>query len=164
MSSQDTAAPTARTGQDAQSDSEEFVTVMIGDQWFGIPVLTVQDVLGPQHIAPIPLAPPEVAGSLNLRGRIVTALDPRVRLGLPKRDDEKSGMSVVVEHEGELYSLLIDTVGDVLNLPADRFERNPTTLDTRWREISAGIYRLDERLLIVMDVARLLGFGKAEAA
>lgn len=164
MSNSDAAPSTARTGQDAQSDHEEFVTVMIDDQWFGIPVLTVQDVLGPQQIAPIPLAPPEVAGSLNLRGRIVTAINPKVRLGLPKRDAEDSDMSVVVEHEGELYSLLIDTVGDVLSLPADRFERNPTTLDTRWREISAGIYRLDERLLIVMDVARLLGFSKSEAA
>jgi purine-binding chemotaxis protein CheW len=63
-----------------------------------------------------------------------------------------------------LYSLLIDTVGDVLKLPADRFERNPATLSTRWREISAGIYRLDECLLVVMDVARVLGFSKAEAA
>lgn len=153
-----------RSAQDSQSDHQEFVTVMIDDQWFGIPVLTVQDVLGPQHIAAIPLASPEVAGSLNLRGRIVTALDPRVRLGLPKRTDETPDMSVVVEHEGELYSLLIDTVGDVLNLPDDRLERNPATLDNRWREISAGIYRLDERLLVVMDVARLLGFSKADAA
>lgn len=164
MSSKIAADSGVQTGKNTQPENQEFVTVMIDGQWFGIPVLTVQDVLGPQYIAPIPLAPPEVAGSLNLRGRIVTAIDPRVRLGLPKRDDEKPGMSVVVEHEGELYSLLIDGVGDVLDLPADRFERNPTTLTTRWREISAGIYRLDERLLVVMDVARLLGFGKAEAA
>lgn len=164
MSSNDTANPEAPTTLGAPSDHQEFVTVMIDNQWFGIPVLTVQDVLGPQHIAPIPLAPPEVAGSLNLRGRIVTAIDPRVRLGLPKRDDDKSEMSVVVEHDGELYSMLIDSVGDVLSLPLDRFERNPATLDSRWLEISAGIYRLDERLLVVMDVARLLGFSKAEAA
>lgn len=148
----------------AQGDHDEFVTVMIGDQWFGIPVLTVQDVLGTQHIAPIPLAPPEVAGSLNLRGRIVTAFDPRVRLGLSKRDDIESMMSVVVEHEGELYSLLVDTVGEVLNLPVDRFEPNPATLDSRWREMSAGVYPLDDRLLVVMDVARLLNSDRVEAA
>ncbi len=147
-----------------RSDHDEFVTVMIEDQWFGIPVLTVQDVLGTQRIAPVPLAPPGVAGSLNLRGRIVTAVDPRVRLGLPQRDDRASMMSVVVEYGGELYSLLIDTVGEVLDLPEDRFERNPATLDDRWRGVSAGIYRLDDRLLVVLDVARLLEIGQAEAA
>ena len=81
----------------------EYVTMTIGGQWFGIPVLSVQDVLGPQNIAMIPLAPPEVAGSLNLRGRIVTAIDPRVRLGLPDREEDATVMSVVVEHLG--YSL-----------------------------------------------------------
>jgi len=157
-----------RPGNDAAplspEDRAEYVTVSIGGEWFGIPVLTVQDVLGPQHIAPIPLAPPEVAGSLNLRGRIVTAIDPRVRLNLPGREDEARAMSVVVEHKGELYSLLIDSVGEVLDLPADRFERNPATLDARWREVSVGIYRLDDRLLVVMDVARLLDVGRKEAA
>ncbi len=161
MSDQPATSPEA-TAECAQSDHREFVTVMINDQWFGIPVSTVRDVLGAQEIARIPLAPAEVAGSLNLRGRIVTAIDPRVRLGLPNRD--ASGMGVVVEHDGELYSFLIDSVGEVLNLPADRYERNPATLDSRWREISAGIYRLDDRLLVVMDVARLLNFDAAEAA
>lgn len=145
-------------------EHDEFVTVMIDGQWFGIPVLTVQDVLGTQKIAQIPLAPPEVAGSLNLRGRIVTAVDPRVRLGLPKREDGETEMGVVVEHGGELYSLMIDSVGEVLKLPAERFERNPATLGAKWRDVSAGVYRLDDRLLVVMDVARLLNFGRSEAA
>ncbi len=73
-------------------------------------------------------------------------------------------MSVVVEHDGDLYSLLIDSVGEVLNLPADRYERNPATLDSRWRDISAGISRLEDRLVVVLDVARLLDFGVAYAA
>ena len=136
----------------------------IDDQWFGIPVQNVQDVLGTQNIARIPLAPPEVAGSLNLRGRIVTAIDPRVRLGLPERAADASVMSIVVEHCDDLYSLLIDQVGEVLNLPADRFERNPASLDGRWRDISAGVYRLDDRLMIVMDVERLLDFDKSMVA
>ena len=154
----------AAAGDGAQSDNREFVTVILDGQWFGIPVLTVQDVLGPRQIARIPISPPEVAGSLNLRGRIVTAIDPRVRLGLPERSEGGTGMSVVVEHDGDLYSLLIDSVGEVLNLPARRFERNPATLDSRWRNVSAGIYRLDDRLLVVLDVARLLDFGVSEAA
>lgn len=142
----------------------EYVTMTIGSQWFGIPVLSVQDVLGPQKIAMIPLAPPEVAGSLNLRGRIVTAIDPRVRLGLPPRDENETVMSVVVEHLGELYSLLIDQVGEVLKLPSSRFEHNPASLDPRWRDISTGLYRLDDRLLIVIDIERLLNFDKSIAA
>ena len=88
--------------EDKNGEQLEYVTMTIGGQWFGIPVLGVRDVLGPQNIAMIPLAPPEVAGSLNLRGRIVTAIDPRVRLGLPKREENETVMSVVVEHLGEL--------------------------------------------------------------
>lgn len=144
--------------------THEFVTMTIAGQLFGIPVLTVQDVLGPQKITRIPLAPREVAGALNLRGRIVTAIDVRLRLDLEPRDADDRGMSVVVEHKGELYSLMIDSVGEVLTLPAERFERNPPTLDTRWREVSGGIYRLDDQLLIVLEVDQLLDFTKAIAA
>ena len=150
--------------EDNNGEQLEYVTLTIGGQWFGIPVLSVQDVLGPQNIAMIPLAPPEVAGSLNLRGRIVTAIDPRVRLGLPKREENETVMSIVVEHLGELYSLLIDQVGEVLKLPSNRFEHNPASLDPRWREISTGIYRLDDRLVIVIDIERLLNFGTTLAA
>ena len=156
---------TAATGsKDIQSDQLEYVTMTIGGQWFGIPVFSVRDVLGPQKIAMIPLAPPEVAGSLNLRGRIVTAIDPRVRLGLPDREEGEQAMSVVVEYVGELYSLLIDQVGEVLKLPSNRFEHNPASLDARWRDISSGIYRLDDRLLIVIDIDRLLNFDNSIAA
>lgn len=144
--------------------NQEFVTLTIGGQLFGIPVLTVQDVLGPQKITKIPLAPPEVAGALNLRGRIVTAIDVRCRLNLPPLPADQQGMSIVVEHHGEPYSLMIDSVGEVLNLPAETFERSPATLNPRWREVSAGIYRLDGRLLVVLDVGRLLQFANVEAA
>ena len=144
-------------------DHEEFVTMFIEGQMFGIPVLLVQDVLGPQKITRIPLAPPEVAGSLNLRGRIVTAIDVRLRLRLPRKKEQGESMSVVVDLKGELYSLRVDSVGEVLSLPAAKFERNPPTLDPLWREFSTGIYRLDGKLLVVLDVPRLLDFTKAEA-
>lgn len=143
---------------------EDFVTMYIEGQLFGIPVLVVQDVLGPQKITRIPLAPPEVAGSLNLRGRIVTAIDVRMRLQLPrKKAPTGEGMSVVVDMKGELYSLRVDQVGEVLSLPAAKFERNPPTMDPLWREFSTGIYRLDDKLLVVLDVPRLLDFTKSEA-
>jgi purine-binding chemotaxis protein CheW len=148
----------------ATGGSSEYVTVTIGGQLFGIPVLSVQDVLGPQKITRIPLAPPEIAGALNLRGRIVTAVDVRRRLHLPPRPAGEQGMSVVVEHRGEPYSLMIDSVGEVLALPDESFERNPLTLNPRWREVSGGIYRLDGRLLVVLEVERLLTFQGASSA
>lgn len=137
----------------------EFVTATIGGQLFGIPVLTVQDVLGPQRLARIPLAPPQVAGALNMRGRIVTAIDLRVSLGLPPAERDKQ-MSIVVDHKGELYSLLIDEVGEVLALDAERLEPNPPTLKASWREVSNGIYRLDGQLMVVLQVERLLDFDR----
>jgi len=144
--------------------SRDYVTMTIADQLFGIPVLAVQDVLGPQRITRIPLSPPEVAGALNLRGRIVTAIDVRRRLALPARAADNPGMSVVVDHKGELYSLIVDAVGEVMSLPSDAFERNPTTLDPRWREVSGGIYRLKGKLLVVLGVSNLLEIRRAEAA
>ena len=142
--------------------NDDFVTMTIADQLFGIPVLQVQDVLGHQKITRIPLAPPEVAGSLNLRGRIVTAIDVRLRLGLRASEKGKPGMSIVVDHKGELYSLMVDSVGEVLSLSSNDFERNPATMDIRWRDLSTGIYRLNNTLLVVLDVSRLLNFANLE--
>jgi purine-binding chemotaxis protein CheW len=144
--------------------SHDYVSIFIAGQMFGIPVLQVQDVLGPQRITRIPLAPPEVAGSLNLRGRIVTAIDVRTRLKLPKNSDGKDSMSVVVDQGGEQYSLLVDNVGEVLSLTSGTYERNPATLDPAWREVSKGIHRLDGNLLIILDVARLLDFATSADA
>ena len=152
-----------RPGADlASPETQDFVTMIIEGQLFGIPVLTVQDVLGAQKITRIPLAPREVAGSLNLRGRIVTAIDVRLRLDLARRVEDAKCMSVVVDMAGELYSLMVDSVGEVLSLPAAKFERNPPTLDLKWREFSLGIYRLEEKLLVVLDVAKLLDFTRSE--
>jgi len=156
-----TAIAVARPGALATTASADFLTLTIAGQRFGLPVASVQDVLGPQKITRIPLSPPEIAGALNLRGRIVTAVDIRRRLGLPAA--EAGGMSVVVEHHGEPYSLMIDSVSEVLSLPAQAFEANPPTLNPRWREVSAGIYRLNEGLLVVLEIDRLLDFSRAAA-
>jgi purine-binding chemotaxis protein CheW len=150
-------------GVDAFADTEDFVTFIIAEQLFGIPVLKVQDVLSAHNITRIPLAPPEIAGSLNLRGRIVTAMDVRLRLGLPPRESSVS-MSIVAEHEGELYSLMVDSVGEVLALKSSDWERNPPTLDPKFRDYSLGIYRLDKKLLVVLDVNRLLDYDRVQAA
>ncbi len=159
-----TPAPTAASGNAAAALGDEasrmVLTLTVAGQLCGVPVLAVRDVLGAQTITRIPLAPREIAGSLNLRGRIVTAVDLRLRLGLPPRGEGAGKpMSVVVEHGGELYSLLADQVGEVLSLnPADRAP-NPPTLHTSWREMSQGVHRLGGQLLVLLDVERLLDIG-----
>ncbi|MGB0682897.1 MAG: chemotaxis protein CheW [Magnetovibrionaceae bacterium] len=135
---------------------DDYVTFVVADQLFGIPVLQVQDILTPDRIASIPLAPPQVKGSINLRGRIVTVIDVRTCLGLPKLEDDSECMGVTVEHHNELYTLLVDGVGDVVSLAADIFESNPSTLDPLWREFANGVFRLDKRLMVVLDVDRIL--------
>lgn len=142
---------------DTTSTKKDYLEMHVSGQKFGVPVLQVQDVLREQNVTRVPLAPREVAGSLNLRGRIVTAIDVRRRLGLPDAPEAYTGMSVVVEHNDELFSLIIDSVGDVLSLENNQLEKNPGTLDPSWRDISNGIYQLESELLVLMDVAKLLG-------
>lgn len=142
--------------------SSTFVTMSVHGQLCGIPVLKVRDVIASPAMTPIPMAPPEVAGSLNLRGRIVTAIDLRRRLRLPAvSDNGHATMSVVVEQQGELYSLIVDTVRGVIELDADNLEPNPPTLGAVWRDVSAGIYRLQPDLLVVLNTDRVLAVGPA---
>ena len=148
----------------SSTSRRDFVTIKLAGQTLGIPVLAVQDVLNPQKITKIPLAPEWVAGVLNLRGRIVTAIDLRRRLGLPRADEKIRSMSVVVDFYGEAYSLQIDSVGEVLSLEDNLFEHNPVTLEARWRDVSHGIYRLDKELLVILDVEKLLNSENAAKA
>lgn len=136
-------------------ETEDFVTFQIEDQLFGIPVLNVQDILKPEKIASIPLAPPEIKGSINLRGRIVTVIDVRVRLGLAPGDAIDS-MGVTVERDHDLYTLLVDKIGDVMSLPVDSFDKAPDTLDAKWRHFAVNVVRLENRLLVVLDVEKML--------
>jgi len=139
--------------------TEEYVTVMIGQQLFGLPIGRVQDVFMPDAITKVPLASPEIAVVLNLRGRIVTAINMRRRLGLPVNEDNSNLHAVGVEQGGEAYGLVIDSVGEVLNLPVDRLDSNPVNLDRRWAGVSAGVFRLDGQLLVILDIDRVLAFG-----
>lgn len=131
-----------------------LVSIQLCDATFGVPVLQVQDVVAETPLNLVPLAPPEVAGVMNLRGRIVTAIDMRRRLGLPPREGRH--MSVIVEHRNELYALIVDDVGDVLWLASADRELVPVTVDARWRSICAGLHRLENSLLLVLDVEATL--------
>ena len=153
-----------KTSSGSTEAPRDYESMTVAGQLFGIPVLTVQDVFMPERMARVPLASAEIAGVLNLRGRIVTAIDMRRRLRLPPREKGAAAMNVVVDRSGELYSLIVDSVGEVLSLPAEQFERNPSTLEPTWREVSVGVYRLENGLMVVLDVERLLDIKRAEAA
>jgi len=142
-----------------QQNLTEYVTAMIGGQLFGLPILRVQDVFIPERLTRVPLAPPEIAGVLNLRGRIVTLIDLHRRFGLGQRGDGHAPMAIGVESRAESYGLLIDSVGEVLKLDDTAREPNPINLDARLARVSAGIFRMDGQLLIVVDVDRVLDIG-----
>ncbi len=133
----------------------EYVTATIGGQLFGLPIERVLDVFTPERLTRVPLAAPEIAGVLNLRGRIVTAIDMRRRLDLPPREGQ-SFMAIGIEHDGESYGLLVDQVGEVLKLPASRFDAVPANLDPAWAYLATGVHRLQEKLMVVLDVDRCL--------
>ncbi|WP_425403778.1 chemotaxis protein CheW [Hwanghaeella sp.] len=136
-------------------DEEQLVTMMVDDQLFGIPILKVQDIVEPSQITPVPCAPSAIAGVLNLRGRIVTVIDLRELLGA-KEDEARRQMSVTIEHKGDLYTLLVDSIGDVRSLPKRDFDKPPATLDENMRRLCSGVFRLEDNLLVVLDVSRIL--------
>ena len=141
---------------------EVLVTLSVAGQLCGLPVQGVRDVLGPQSITRIPLALPEIAGSLNLRGKIVTAIDLRRRLGLPPAEAGAPCMSIVTEQGAELYALLVDQVTEVLTLPVSGIERVPPNLPAAWRHFGTGVHRLADRLMVVLDLGRVLDLAPSE--
>lgn len=150
---------------DAANESfNEYVTAVIGGQVFGLPILHVQDVFAVTRLTRVPLAPPEVAGLLNLRGRIVTLIDLRKRFGFDATSDDGPRMAIGIESSGESYGLLIDRIGEVMRLDAEAREPVPINLDPQLAEIATGVYRLDGRLLVVADVGRILSLGGMELA
>lgn len=149
----------ARPGPDATgfTESLDYVTVTIGEQLLGLPIGRVQDVFNTSRITPVPLAPPEIIGLLNLRGRVVTALCLRKRLG---REPLQSGgaelVAVGIDHGGEAYALIVDAVGEVIRLDHSTLESVPVHLDRAWASLAAGVHRLEDRLLVVLDIDAVL--------
>ena len=142
----------------------EYVTFTTAEQLFGLPIECVQDVFRPNSITRVPLAGPEIAGVLNLRGRIVTAIELRSRLGLSARDEGEVAMAIGIESKGESFGLLVDAVGEVLKLADDEREPNPINLDRNLGRVSSGVYRLDGHLLVVLDIERVLDLSPEAAA
>jgi len=137
-------------------DEEQLVTMTIDGQLYGIPILNVQDIVEPEQITPVPRSPSAIAGVLNLRGRIVTVLDLRKCLGDLTDDGPSTQMGVTVEHKHDLYTLLVDSIGDVRHLPRKDFDKPPVTLAESIRRVCSGIFQLEDDLLVVLDVQKIL--------
>jgi purine-binding chemotaxis protein CheW len=127
-------------------------TFKAGDRWLGIEVARVQEILRARPATPVPLAPPVVAGLVNLRGQIVTAVDLRRRLELAEQEQERDPAQVVVRGAEGAISLLVDEVGDVLEVAEEDFEPPPPTMTGGARELIAGAWKLPDRLLLALDV------------
>jgi purine-binding chemotaxis protein CheW len=136
----------------------------VGEQLFGLPISRVQDVFVLDRLTRVPLASPEIAGVLNLRGRIVTAIDLRRRLALGPLSQPRRRMAIGIEYRGESYGLLIDAIGEVIKLPLAEREDNPVNLEPQLARVSAGVHRLEDRLMVILDVDRVLDTPPQEAA
>jgi purine-binding chemotaxis protein CheW len=146
------------------ADGRQFCTFSVADHYFGLDVLRVQEVIRYQEMTRVPLAPPVVRGLINLRGQIVTAIDLRRRLGLGEGPADRQPLNVVVRGDDGAVSLLVDEIGDVLEVPDKLFERPPETLKGPARELILGAYKLPDRLLLVLDPDRTVNLASQPAS
>lgn len=145
------------------SDSKQFCTFFINGLFFGVEVLKVQEVIRYQDMTRVPLASRTIQGLINLRGQIVTAIDLRHRLELPPRATGELPMNVVVRTDDGAVSLLVDEIGDVVEIQDDIFERPPETLRGVARDLVTGVYKLKERLLLILDTEKTVSLPAAQA-
>jgi purine-binding chemotaxis protein CheW len=141
----------------------QYCAFFVDDLYCGVAIDQVREVTRQLEITPVPLAPAGIQGLLNLRGRVVTAIDLRRRLGLPPREADAMATNVIVRVDGEDISLLVDEVDDVYDLALDAFEDAPQTVSANARRFLRGVYKFDSRLLLSLDVDRVLDFEELES-
>jgi purine-binding chemotaxis protein CheW len=141
------------------SAEHQYCTFYLDGLYFGLEVLKIQEIIRYQEMTRVPLAPPVVRGLINLRGQIVTALDLRRRLELSERPADQLPMNIVVQTDDGAVSLLVDEIGDVLEVPEKSFEPPPQTLKGVARELIRGAYKLEGRLLLILDSERAVNLS-----
>jgi purine-binding chemotaxis protein CheW len=158
-----TAMDDSRAGSTGTGDEAggQFATFFVDDLLFGVEVLRVQEVLRYQEMTSVPRAPEVIEGLINLRGQIVTAIDMRRRLGLAPRAGDRSPMNMVVRSDDGAVSLLVDEIGDVLEVEEGAFEEAPENVDAGIRELTTGMYKLKDRLLLVLDTRKAIDVSAA---
>jgi purine-binding chemotaxis protein CheW len=142
----------------------QLSTFHVGRYLFGVDVSLVQEIVRLQAFTPVPLSSPEIAGLINLRGEVLTAIDMRARLGLPPADGQRDPVNVVVRVDDEPVSLLVDEIGGVQEISSVPFEVTPATVDARVRELLLGSYTLPDRLLLSLNARKVLAVGESRAA
>jgi purine-binding chemotaxis protein CheW len=141
--------------------AKQYCTFFAGGMYFGIDVRLVQEVIRYQEMTTVPLARPDVGGLINLRGQIVTAIDLRRRLGMNDRPADRLPMNVVIRTDDAAVSLLVDEIGDVVAAEPDQYEPPPQTLSGIGRDVISGVYKLKDRLLLVLDTVAAVSIDAA---
>ena len=139
-----------------QRQSTELLTCRVGKQWLGLLVRQVREVVTPQPSTEMPLAPDAVMGLINLRGRVITQLDVRKVVGLPAREGDKFRVAIVETISGEDFGLVMDEVGEVVDLDPDLYEKTPKTLDRVWQDVSEGVLKQEDRVVVLVNVERFI--------
>ena len=147
------------------SNTAQFLTAYVNQHYLGISIKNIQDVIGPQVLTTVPLAKESIAGVLNLRGRIVTAIDMNRRLGEPDIDVPRDKrMGIVTTHNDELFSLLVDRVEDVMDISLDMIEGVPPTLHPVWQSVCSGVYQVKGNIMIILDIEKILDLHSVSKA
>lgn len=150
-----TAAKHTGAPPEADANTKKYVQAYIDGQLFGIDVEHIEDVLLPQPCTIIPQAAPEIKGMINLRGRIVTIISVRRSLGLSDADDSISSRNIVINHDGDLYSLEVDGVAEILDISDTEIRRTPDNVHDRWKELALGVYSANNTLMVMLDLEKL---------
>jgi len=145
------------------ADIKQYATFTLGDMFLGVDVTQVQEVIRFQPMTRVPRALAMIHGLINLRGQIVVAIDLRHRFGLPALAAGNLPMNVVVRTEDGPASLLVDDIGDVVDVQEDTFESIPETLDGAARDLITGVYKLNARLLLILNTERAVSLPASSA-
>jgi len=136
--------------------SSELLTCRVGEQWLGLQVRQVREVVTPQLCTKMPLSADAVMGLINLRGRVITQLDVRTVIGLPDRDTDDYRVAIVETLSGEDFGLVMDEVGEVIDLDGSSFEKTPKSLDRIWQDVSEGVLKQEDRVVVLVNVERFI--------
>jgi purine-binding chemotaxis protein CheW len=144
----------------AESKARQLCGFRIGKDFYAIPVLEVQEVVKPQVKTSVPLAPEYIDGLINLRGQVVTAINMRRLLKIEDDYNEEDYMNIIVKHSDGLYSLVVDEVLDVMEVEMDRFSETPPTLEANIKNYIHGVFKLEDKLLILLNLNKVFEIKK----
>ena len=143
--------------------TRQYATFEVAGQLFGVEVEAVQEVLSFHEYTAVPLSSPAVGGLFNLRGQVIAAVDLRVQLGLPRQSLSGPVMNVILRGDDEPVSLLVDRIGEVIDLDESEFEPPPDTLTGPTRELVLSTVKLDGRLMLAVDVNQAIDTHRVTA-